>query len=721
MTFYVDHSCDDNNVILFCIFCVYSRSQLQNHYLPELLGFHEGCLWFKRRMGQVEKSEFLAAESRLAHIVNDMNIVVSINKILTPCKHLYSLVYMLFDYTQISQVQNAQVDVEAGKHTPASLMALEARISKIILPFKIRLFARLNRSRNNLLGNSNDNCDAASANNPVYGSSSFKEDALRRNHSKASIESDVSSNVVSINGLESRQPSHNSSSSASASSLSPYFVSDITAFDNVESRHSRDGTTTPSSPITSDNSSTNENNDSKNESNSDSNRSISINSDSSFKEQGLPQNLSNKSNVVSSSSDSYSSSDKNGKKRKRGTVSDDSQEEERLGDISTMHAMKSQGSDVVDSKVTSESVPSLSLVAPSKNSHNSGSNNHSNFPIEGIWMEADLHSRASASSSSAKREANLSQLVPNPRKSRLAEYTCYLCDQQYSQNVVENSWWAVFRHECPHCNQMQVPRIDITASINAIELDPNIVSLYGEGFEESDDELIFEQQQPKKASQTVRKEVVRAPSSRKLFKCESNSSNNTTSSINIEIPHRAGHTTLPTVGRNGESGLFDPIPHEPITQGHNTVVKLSDAADDVDDLDTFCADHPLDDLNPFGADGLLQVDEASKLLVLMIHARTCSGLHTSKKHADICNSTKLLMLHIRDCKGIDIDYRLCKFPWCLSCKSMLRHLTHCFDPEECSVCNPGTLPESFRQLREINAWRQDAILKATQCSQSLKK
>lgn len=60
------------------------------------------------------------------------------------------------------------------------------------------------------------------------------------------------------------------------------------------------------------------------------------------------------------------------------------------------------------------------------------------------------------------------------------------------------------------------------------------------------------------------------------------------------------------------------------------------------------------------------------------------------------------MLHIRDCSGTDVHGRDCQFPWCLPCKKMLKHLTHCYDPASCMVCNPWALPESFRQLHRLN-------------------
>lgn len=80
-----------------------------------------------------------------------------------------------------------------------------------------------------------------------------------------------------------------------------------------------------------------------------------------------------------------------------------------------------------------------------------------------------------------RRRRRLNQIVPNPRKPRTADYNCSICNEPYQLIVTDNPWWAVYTHECPSCRKIQIPRIDITNSNNAIELDPNIIALYGEG------------------------------------------------------------------------------------------------------------------------------------------------------------------------------------------------------------------------------------------------
>eukprot|EP01040_Poterioochromonas_malhamensis_P006478 gene6478-6978_t len=218
-------------------------------------------------------------------------------------------------------------------------------------------------------------------------------------------------------------------------------------------------------------------------------------------------------------------------------------------------------------------------------------------------------------STSRKR---LNQIVPYPRKPRQADYSCSICSEDYQCTVNENPWWAVYKHECPHCKQFQIPRIDISTASNAIELDPNVIALYGEGIEDGGDD----------------------EDSDNIDEC---------------------------------NGMDE---------------------DDIEDLDFESEDDSFEfrePANPASTDDeidSMKKDEASKLLILMCHARTCSGRHSSPKHEEICRSTKFLMLHIRDCKGMDGQGRECQFPWCKPCKKMLKHLSSCSNPEACDICCP---------------------------------
>ena len=233
---------------------------------------------------------------------------------------------------------------------------------------------------------------------------------------------------------------------------------------------------------------------------------------------------------------------------------------------------------------------------------------------------------------SSRRRRRLSQIVPNPRKPRQADYMCSVCNECYTFTVLENPWWAVYEHECPQCQAIQIPRIDINIQANAIELDPNVVALYGEGVDDSGDD-----------------------------NCDNDDEED-------EVEEQREKADPQSVAN-------------------------SDAVEVVQDT------------NIFDGEGLLKAEEASKLLVLMCHARTCTGDHSLPKHSEICKSTKFLMLHIRDCDGTDVHGRECQFPWCLPCKRMLVHLTQCLDPKSCKICNPWTLSQCYQQLHYLNKAR----------------
>eukprot|EP00903_Cladosiphon_okamuranus_P014105 g13111.t1 len=94
--------------------------------------------------------------------------------------------------------------------------------------------------------------------------------------------------------------------------------------------------------------------------------------------------------------------------------------------------------------------------------------------------------------------------------------------------------------------------------------------------------------------------------------------------------------------------------------------------------------------------------QASRLLVLMSHARTCPGRHANPQHADVCRSIKFLMLHMRDCNGYGPNGDPCEHRWCRPCKSLLSHLVRCPMPSTCRICTPLDLPGPLRQLRELN-------------------
>ena len=78
----------------------------------------------------------------------------------------------------------------------------------------------------------------------------------------------------------------------------------------------------------------------------------------------------------------------------------------------------------------------------------------------------------------------LRTIVPVPRGSRVAQYICSVCNISYIQTVSSNPWWALYKHKCNHCKQLQIPRIDIGTWVNSVELDPYNAALYGDGVAE---------------------------------------------------------------------------------------------------------------------------------------------------------------------------------------------------------------------------------------------
>jgi hypothetical protein len=191
---------------------------------------------------------------------------------------------------------------------------------------------------------------------------------------------------------------------------------------------------------------------------------------------------------------------------------------------------------------------------------------------------------------------------------------------------------------------LQVPRIDINLPFNAIEKDPNVGALYGDGVDD------------------------------------------------IAI---------------GNGSDYD---------GSEDGDDASDESDDDEHPEANNISKKNLEVQAFDGEGLLAREEASKLLVLMCHARSCTGRHSSPQHAEICQSTKFLMLHLRDCTSPE-----CSQAWCSPCKKMIKHLTKCANPTTCSVCNPWLvmihfkklvyngfffdrlLPNSYLQLQSLNA------------------
>jgi len=275
---------------------------------------------------------------------------------------------------------------------------------------------------------------------------------------------------------------------------------------------------------------------------------------------------------------------------------------------------------------------------------------------------------------SQRRRRRLNQIVPFPRKPRSAEYTCTACLEKYRVLVSDNPWWAVVRQECPKCQAVQIPRIDIVAPVNSIEHDPNVQALYGEGVEDSceedcDDGSDFDDDDCYISS---------GPGA----SVEGGSSSAPLLTLTADAAFTSTDTASSIDSADAAAG---------------SASSASSAAAAMAELDK--------EREVFDGEGLFSYEEGAKLLTLMCHARTCTGLHKSIQHANVCKSTKFLMLHIRDCSSNDFQSCLCKFSWCRPGKRMLDHLTHCYDSASCVVCSPTSIPAAYAQLRAINASR----------------
>jgi hypothetical protein len=98
----------------------------------------------------------------------------------------------------------------------------------------------------------------------------------------------------------------------------------------------------------------------------------------------------------------------------------------------------------------------------------------------------------------------------------------------------------------------------------------------------------------------------------------------------------------------------------------------------------------------------LDDNDASKLLILMVLASTCTDRHPSEEQNKVCHSIRWIMLHFRDCPGTTATGDICPFPWCRKVKHLLYHLVSCLDQDKCKICAGNNVSSAFRRLRERN-------------------
>jgi len=252
------------------------------------------------------------------------------------------------------------------------------------------------------------------------------------------------------------------------------------------------------------------------------------------------------------------------------------------------------------------------------------------------------------------------------RGPRQVEYMCALCNETYSGTCEFNPWWALTQHDCPKCRKTQIPKVDISAPANAIEYHPALLA-------HADD--------------------------------------NIASALNNAPP------PLPPVVDMVVSTTTEEMPDDHISLGSDVSSGLEDVSTDGEDsLDVESDGDESVSLSPadraenenFGAqyDGpKLEDKDASRLLLLMSHASTCSGQHKSEEHRDVCRSTQWMMLHVRDCAGTTSGDDICPFPWCRKVKHLLYHLVSCVDWENCHICSNPDVNNNMRALMGLNKHR----------------
>ncbi|KAI2505595.1 hypothetical protein MHU86_8837 [Fragilaria crotonensis] len=251
---------------------------------------------------------------------------------------------------------------------------------------------------------------------------------------------------------------------------------------------------------------------------------------------------------------------------------------------------------------------------------------------------------------------------------RTVEYICALCSEAYSSTCDFNPWWALASHDCPKCRKNQIPRIDITAPVNAIEYHPALLAHAeegpngGGGMEASPSPVVI-QPIPSNSAYPL------TPQSSKL------------------------PTLYPLSDSDDESDLSE------LSDAANLSDDSYDSDDSEDDMPL--TEGELAEMENFGKEyegPKLTPDQASRLLILMGHAQTCPGRHVSESHRDCCNSVKFMMLHVRDCPGTTSTLDVCPFPWCRKVKHLMYHLVACPRPRDCAICSPIALSKNLKAL-----------------------
>lgn len=82
---------------------------------------------------------------------------------------------------------------------------------------------------------------------------------------------------------------------------------------------------------------------------------------------------------------------------------------------------------------------------------------------------------------SSRQRKRQRSLAPVLSASRTVTYECALCKESYQSEISSNPWWSLFRHECPRCHRMQIPRVDATSAAVSVDYIHAVCAEEGEG------------------------------------------------------------------------------------------------------------------------------------------------------------------------------------------------------------------------------------------------
>lgn len=335
------------------------------------------------------------------------------------------------------------------------------------------------------------------------------------------------------------------------------------------------------------------------------------------------------------------------------------------------------------------------------------------------------------------------------------EYVCSVCNTTYPYTSELNPWWCLINHECPQCGKVQIPRLDITKAVNALEYHPALIATLDDngfsggggvgGVKIADMDALFAPSSSFAEASSLSSNILQyqqtsfvhgevtyitphQPTTNAIIPAIATTSggsmidNTNKSSSNSDDDSDVSQTDE-SDGEGGSAHLVNDkgYDYDESSDEDDDEVPLAERgneSDEDEDLDSITMEDMID-REEFGHDyngEILTDDHARRLLILIDHASTCPGKHQSTQHRDVCHSTKYLMLHVRDCSGLLDNGDICPFPWCRKVKHLLYHLVSCVDVGKCTLCSSVSdkLSPNLNKLMGLNLFRREKCRSRTQ-------